>query len=794
MKSKTFFKNTKKTVVIIAGLLLLLAFAQCKKDDPANPNGDGKVEIPKGMSNTDIIITNFNEEAVPDENGDFAVGYSKMLMAKNASNGELIYFTMISTDRNTKKEVGDGSEYELNAKETAIFLTLRCIPFSLRSGSDESFVALKNTLYSLQCVKDLEDAIRDVVNTYGYLKGDELTGPVGAVKSFLRRELFTNGKSPYDGYEQSDFDGEKQIELQSPYLPTDRAFGTRFFIDEKTHTSTVPELWTIKCTGYNGLPAAFGVVKGEVNGMEKQVDGEGDRGVYIDFQYDENSPMYYIPPTGLTNFLDVATLSDWEGLKMGIREMAYMINHNTTIPMDFYKSKTENMIFELPEPTLGGSNALCVIAPMDNTNVYIVNSVFAIMDLLDFAIPSYKCDELIQDFLNDQEYVTMFLAQMHNGSEGIVVIMNQTMIKLLSLITQDLIQNGMINQLPELLQTLTGLDMIANSFDIVAEISSALYLRSFALSVIAEYNNPPTTLPSVTTDTCTVDGTTVTISGSLNSIGSYSIAELGVCYSTSQNPSPWSDVCVPAEGTEVGTFRCVIENLPPNTYYARAYAKTWVEPLAGYGDVVSFTIVNGGDPHDYVDLGLPSGTLWATCNVGANSPEEYGDYFSWGETQPKDYYDISTYLHCMGSYNTLTKYCNDPSCGYNGFTDNLTTLLSEDDAATANRGDDWRMPTIDEWQELCNNTTSTWMTQNGVNGMLFTASNGNRLFLPAAGDQWSSGLINLGYGDYWSSSLDIDNPIDARCLGFCSTFGFYMYNWDRGCGHTVRPVRSARQN
>ena len=193
--------------------------------------------------------------------------------------------------------------------------------------------------------------------------------------------------------------------------------------------------------------------------------------------------------------------------------------------------------------------------------------------------------------------------------------------------------------------------------------------------------------------------------------------------------------------------------------------------------------------HAYVDLGLPSGLLWATCNVGADTPEGYGDYFAWGETQPKTTYNWSTYQHCNGSSTEMTKYCTDSEYGYNGFTDNLTTLLPEDDAAAANWGGNWRMPTQEEFQELYNNTTVTWTQQNGVNGRLFTASNGNSLFLPAAGDRWDDELHNAGYvGLYWSSSLYSGNPYYAWYFGFDS--GSYgMYNGGRGNGFTVRPVR-----
>ena len=228
------------------------------------------------------------------------------------------------------------------------------------------------------------------------------------------------------------------------------------------------------------------------------------------------------------------------------------------------------------------------------------------------------------------------------------------------------------------------------------------------------------------------------------------------------------------------------------TYYVRAYATNSFVTV--YGNQLNFTTTNDEYDYDYVDLGLPSGLLWATCNVGADNPEDYGDYFAWGETQPKDTYNWSTYQYCNGSYNTLTKYCTNSSYGYNGFTDNLTTLLPEDDAATANWGSDWRMPTKEEWQELYNNTTHTWTTQNGVNGRLFTASNGNSLFLPAAGYRGGSSLYYAGIGgDCWSSSLYTGNPYGAWGLNFDS--GEYgMLNGYRSYGHSVRPVRSASQN
>ena len=247
-----------------------------------------------------------------------------------------------------------------------------------------------------------------------------------------------------------------------------------------------------------------------------------------------------------------------------------------------------------------------------------------------------------------------------------------------------------------------------------------------------------------------------------------------------------------AEGAE-----CTL-TATPNEGYAFTH---WTED----GEVVStdatYSFMVTGDrnlvanfDHAYVDLGLPSGTLWATCNVGANAPEDYGDYIAWGETQPKETYTWENYQYSNGSENTLTKYCYDASYGYNGFTDNLTTLQPEDDAATANWGSDWRMPTKAEWQELYNNTTVTWTTQNGVNGRLFTASNGNTLFLPAAGYRGSSSLYYAGSGGYyWSSSLYTGNPILAWYLYFSSD-GSDVYGGYRDYGRSVRAVRSGLQN
>ncbi|MCQ2242626.1 MAG: fibrobacter succinogenes major paralogous domain-containing protein [Bacteroidaceae bacterium] len=199
--------------------------------------------------------------------------------------------------------------------------------------------------------------------------------------------------------------------------------------------------------------------------------------------------------------------------------------------------------------------------------------------------------------------------------------------------------------------------------------------------------------------------------------------------------------------------------------------------------------------HEYVDLGLS--VKWATCNIGASKPEEYGDYFAWGETTPKTTYNWSTYKWCNGSDDTMTKYCT--SSNY-GTVDDKITLDLADDAARANWGGSWRMPTFKELDELKIKCTWTWTIKNNVWGYNVTGLNGNSIFLPAAGYGYEGVLRGEGsYGYYWTSSLytqvsfyDVSYLNFAYYLDFCSNdIGWhhgYGLKFIRANGRSVRAV------
>ena len=204
---------------------------------------------------------------------------------------------------------------------------------------------------------------------------------------------------------------------------------------------------------------------------------------------------------------------------------------------------------------------------------------------------------------------------------------------------------------------------------------------------------------------------------------------------------------------------------------------------------VLIDIILGSDmepeQHEWVDLGLPSGTLWATCNVGADAPEEYGGHFAWGETETKDFYAWTTYKWCNGSKDSLTKYCTDSNYGT---IDGKTELDLEDDAAWVNWGPSWRMPTHAQQAELLEYCSWRKTSRNGVDGYLLTGRNGNTIFIPLAGQFCYYSLSEGIDGAYWSRTLSPSGSAGAYYMYFLQGSSTNHVT-RRDYGYSVRAVR-----
>lgn len=331
-----------------------------------------------------------------------------------------------------------------------------------------------------------------------------------------------------------------------------------------------------------------------------------------------------------------------------------------------------------------------------------------------------------------------------------------------------------------------------------------LYLVSFLFAVALvgceEKETPTPPAPATPSKIQTgaaenITKTSATLKGMLNvEITDYDDLVFGVMYST--KAEDLVDFTAPSKNGLIligNEFKVEVTDLKAETkYYYRAYVMLNNLQIL-LGDVKEFTTLekSGSDEpetpangYEYVDLGLS--VKWATCNIGADNPEEYGVYFAWGEIQPKSNYFWSTYKYCDGDKYSMNKYCVDSSYGT---VDNKTTLEPSDDAANANWGGDWRMPTREEVNELLNECNWQKETINGVNGYTVEGPNGNTIFLPAAGTMYEMELLDKNaYCAYWSSSLD-----DQMFSYGAFTFYFYpdevSWNYYERCsGLPIRPV------
>lgn len=301
--------------------------------------------------------------------------------------------------------------------------------------------------------------------------------------------------------------------------------------------------------------------------------------------------------------------------------------------------------------------------------------------------------------------------------------------------------------------------------------------RHFGLSVRPVYGTPVKI--EVTTGSATdITETGATVSGTVS--GASSAITVGIIYGTSSNLSSTSGT--KKSTTSKGNYSVTLSGLDASTtYYYRAYAIDGENYY--YGETKSFTTkekattgtLNG---HEWVDLGLPSGTKWATCNVGASTPEEYGGYFAWGETTEKDTYYVENWIYY--EHSTDGGWVNKYSGKDIGATPH--------DVAYTKWGSSWKMPTEDQFVELVDKCEHSWVTQNNVSGYIFTGPNGNSIFFPASGYKVGNKLYDVNTNGYYYSSQSTTNYASPSSLYF-SMYRMWGNSGNGGCeGYPVRPV------
>ena len=300
-----------------------------------------------------------------------------------------------------------------------------------------------------------------------------------------------------------------------------------------------------------------------------------------------------------------------------------------------------------------------------------------------------------------------------------------------------------------------------------------------------ETSEQPEGAPVVTTAEVTeITVNSAVCRGGVSDGGGTAIIERGFCWNTEVKPTVL-DFCVKDTESGLGNFTVEITDLDHNTqYYVRAYATN--EVGTAYGEEVSFTTLATYSPvtgtsngYGYVDLGLS--VKWAICNVGATSPEEYGDYFAWGETTTKKtYYED-----------------NCPTCGLSiselqaqGYIDSEGNLTAQYDTATANWGGDWRLPTYDELKELNTKCTWKWISTNDFKGYSVTGPNGNNIFLPVAGYRAGSSLIHAGRSGNFRSSTHSEEYDDSFAYYLFIDSDLHGLYGDYGCRSYGLSVRS----
>ncbi len=461
---------------ILAVMLLAVIFtvSSCKKDndDEINPNGENMIDIPDGLDNSDIKITNYFENTSPNSDGDFEISASNILIATNTNTGKIIYISIISTQKNSTKSVKEEPSYQLNAKETAIALALNYLPYGYLKATNETFASIKNVIYSLESVKNLETAIASNVNKNGNLNLDELTTELQTVANFMITELDLSKNKSTNTNSSNKYITTKSTKSQ-PYLLNDRYNGVRLDIGSSVFNET-SNTWKLNCTAYNENGIYLGLGKGWFSN-----DGLA--------YWNTSDIKYYVPPMNVGKF--AGTFTSWSGLKDYFIDTKLLFTEGLSHfdDMTWDKAKLENIELEVSKT----NNAIVVLSPEIDDKTMLINFIYQSIGIVDILVDAEGFNAFVYKLMSDTYFMLLMKTEYNNGMTGFTRIASEICDKFKDFLVEES-QNLLIPDADAAIEhVLIIKKTIETGGNLAGMLFSWLTYESFAFQVIAEYNTVP---------------------------------------------------------------------------------------------------------------------------------------------------------------------------------------------------------------------------------------------------------------------------------------------------------------
>lgn len=773
---------------------------------------DTQIELPQGNDMNYLEVKLLNDGGLYNVNGDgtfCSKGSDYVAMNKD---DELLYISYGSKTGRDKTV--------LNARETAVSFLLWSFPLAFQVQDDPVFDEIKSAIGELAETQRFADSIEKCISRKGYLDFDEVKGEAIAASQAISTALGLESLKEIVSYKVKMRHGAPNKSVMEPVGEKVSIKAGSYYYGVKTVLNDAifdPDLDTWHCnfTIYNENPIYLAIAPGVINPATGEISLKTDN-ILANLLPPQNSSYIYDMAGlgGVTKMLDSqgkywrdtynmfkkAANEGWSGFADGLQEGYWNATHKSfsmdvSSPNDIITITSTNgwqedsnrktlLAYSLVDLLVFPTIKQFVKVKDDTTTGAMYNALMTYMlkpsrmNKIISAIPDEPevifdvIEEIIEDFVNgvtDNVFDTYVENHLFPGLE---VIEGET--------TVDQIEGSMeyANLLREYKAWKTALKGEKLIINLIAWYAYQSTFQSFYITL-----NVPEVTDKILITKLWFEQTTLT----LNVDDYETILAHFEPLAPDNRKLQWSSsdlliVSVDENG--------IVHALKPGTCTITAKTTDGSGLSANCDVTVKGNEHPSADTHEYVDLGLPSGTLWATCNIGANSPEEYGDYFAWGETVPEHECDWDTYKWCNGTKTSMNKYCTQSR---DGSVDDKIVLDLEDDAAHVIWQGDWRMPTEEERKELRDNCK--WKWENDKNGITVTGPNGNSIFFPAAG-RWVKGkeedVNEKGY--YWTSTLNKTYCYLSHGMAVSKAGWFSDFDTSRFCCLSIRPVMSKKQN